>query len=205
MESKELLSTPEALGSYCQICEDACDRAEQILQEQEAPSEITSLARQVLFYATYLAQFDHLLNAAYLATKRMADCLFDHPRLLLEIKELELDILYDVEAQSPYSMCITTDLQAEVDRLRANIQAADEGRFDDIVTDSHLRHDPVEWTKAFEDVIDEAEHRAYAALTDVPRGMGFCFAYWQARRQALSELGIEWRSPGAMNPHVLFD
>lgn len=42
-------------------------------------------------------------------------------------------------------------------------------------------------------------------LKDEPRGMGFCFGYWSAKRAALARRGIEWRSPSAMNPRVMFD
>jgi hypothetical protein len=35
--------------------------------------------------------------------------------------------------------------------------------------------------------------------------MGFCFAYWSARREVLEAHGIQWRSPHIMNPHVMFD
>ncbi|WP_294456636.1 hypothetical protein [uncultured Bacteroides sp.] len=39
-----------------------------------------------------------------------------------------------------------------------------------------------------------------------PRGMGFCFAYWNTKAQVLkADYGIEWRSPAIMNPHVMFD
>ena len=35
--------------------------------------------------------------------------------------------------------------------------------------------------------------------------MGFCHSYWSAKRAALARRGIEWRSPSAMNPRVIFD
>jgi len=35
--------------------------------------------------------------------------------------------------------------------------------------------------------------------------MGFCFAYWAEKRNALARRGIEWRSPSRMNPGVMFD
>ena len=38
-----------------------------------------------------------------------------------------------------------------------------------------------------------------------PRGMGFCFGYWSAKRGVLAKRGIEWRDPHQMNPRVLFD
>ena len=125
----------------------------------------------------------------------------------LSVKETELEILEYVEAAQNQgrSMNITEDLRKEINQLRANIQAADEGRFEDIKTKSMLKSDPVEWTKEYEDVIDAADHEAYQHLGDAPRGMGFCFAYWAEKRNALARRGIEWRSPSRMNPGVMFD
>ena len=97
------------------------------------------------------------------------------------------------------------EIQQTADMLRANIQAADEQRWADIRPEGHLKHDPVEWTRRYEEVIDEANRRAYANLKDVPRGMGFCFGYWHELRTALHALGVEWRTPTQTNPGVLFD
>lgn len=58
---------------------------------------------------------------------------------------------------------------------------------------------------AYEDVIYEVEKEVDEDLKDEPRGMGFCFGYWSAKRAALASRGIEWRSPSAMNPRVMFD
>ena len=68
-----------------------------------------------------------------------------------------------------------------------------------------LMVDPVqaspEWEKAIYDVEKEVEEE----LKDEPRGMGFCHSYWSAKRAALERRKIEWRSPSAMNPKVMFD
>lgn len=69
----------------------------------------------------------------------------------------------------------------------------------------HLKFDPVERTEQYEEVIQEVEAECDAALSDVPRSMGYCFAYWAEKRRILAEHGIQWRSPAAMNPGVIFD
>lgn len=69
----------------------------------------------------------------------------------------------------------------------------------------HLLFDPVERTAIFEEVIQEVEAVCAQRLSGHPHGMGFCFAYWRTREDALRDRGIEWRSPAVMNPHVLFD
>lgn len=206
-EPAPLESTGDALKAYIKQCSEYCDRAEKILQEHDDPSPIADMAREVIRLGGWLGQFEHTLSAAYTATKRMAECLYEHPRLLLRLKETELEILEYIEASQNQgrSMTITDDLRDEIYQLRQNIQAADEGRFEDIKTDRMLKDDPVEWTKEYEDAIDAADHEAYQHLDDVPRGMGFCFAYWAEKRNALARRGIEWRSPQTMNPRVLFD
>ena len=200
-----LQSTPEALENYARICNEYCEKAHKILQEHADPSPVAGWAREVIVYARHLGQFEHMLGAAYVAARDMADCLFDHPRLLLELKETELEILEYIEAVQQHDLDITDDLRAEINTLRHNIQAADEERWEAIINVSHLKHDPIEWSKAYEDVIDEADHEAFSYLEDVPRGMGFCFAYWAEKRKALERRGIEWNSPSRMNPGVMFD
>ncbi len=206
-EPAPLKSTGEALEAYAKTCIEYCDRAEKILQDHDDPSPIADMAREVIRLGGWLGQFEHTLSAAYTATSRMAEYLYEHPRLLLRLKETELEILEYVEASQNQgrSMNITEDLRKEINQLRANIQAADEGRFEDIKTKSMLKSDPVEWTKEYEDVIDAADREAYQHLDDAPRGMGFCFAYWAEKRNALARRGIEWRSPSLMNPGVIID
>lgn len=204
-ERPPLQSTEEALENYWKECVECCEQAEHILQEQDDPSPIAEMANRVIIYGKWLGQFEHMLSQAYSVTKRMAECIYEHPRLLLRLKEVELDILRYAEAVENHHLEIADDLQDEINQLKANIKAADEGRFRDIKTDSILKSDPVEWTARYEEVIDEADHEAYSHLKDDPRGMGFCFGYWHAKEAALAKRGIEWRSPHVMNPKVMFD
>ncbi len=68
-----------------------------------------------------------------------------------------------------------------------------------------LEYDPIEDSEAYLAVIDEVERRLYEEMKDEPRHMGFCYHYWSAKAAILAEYGIEWRSPGMMNPRVHFD
>ena len=68
-----------------------------------------------------------------------------------------------------------------------------------------LKVDPVQATPEWENVIYDVEKEVDEELEDEPRGMGFCHRYWSAKRAALARRGIEWRSPSAMNPRVMFD
>lgn len=69
-----------------------------------------------------------------------------------------------------------------------------------------LRRDPVEYTWMWEDICYDVEDELERRFANAPRHMGFCFHYWNAKRELLKEkYGIEWRSPSQMNPRVMFD
>ena len=70
----------------------------------------------------------------------------------------------------------------------------------------HLRQDPVEFTYIWEDIYYDVEKRLDERFANAPRQMGFCFLYWNAKREILkNEYGIDWKSPSQMNPRVKFD
>lgn len=70
----------------------------------------------------------------------------------------------------------------------------------------HLRKDPIEYTRFWEEIIYDVEEKLDRRFANHPRGMGFCFKYWNAKRELLKdEYDIEWRSPSQMNPRVMFD
>ena len=69
----------------------------------------------------------------------------------------------------------------------------------------HLKFDPVERTEEWENVIYDVEEECAGILKDENKGMGFCFSYWSTKRAVLARRGIEWSSPAAMNPGVMFD
>ena len=68
-----------------------------------------------------------------------------------------------------------------------------------------LKVDPVQATPEWEKVIYDIEKEVDEQLKDEPRGMGFCHSYWSTKRAVLARHGIEWKSPSAMNPRVMFD
>ena len=201
----QLQKTGEALEEYWKRCMEDCNKAKSILQDMEDTSSIAEMAKEVILLGRHLGRFEHMLPKTYQVTKQMAEYVSEHPRLLLELKQVELEILEYAEAIDGHEMQITEDLRDEILQLEQNIQAADEGRFEDIVDGKILKSDPVEWTKEYEEVIDDADREAYAHLKDNPRGMGFCFGYWAEKRNALAKRGIEWHSPQEMNPGVMFD
>ncbi|MBT0653067.1 BPTI/Kunitz-type proteinase inhibitor domain-containing protein [Geomobilimonas luticola] len=73
---------------------------------------------------------------------------------------------------------------------------------------SGLAHDPVENDPRYAEVFKNIDDEVKALLADHPqRGAeGFVNIYWGTKKRVLKEkYGIDWRSPGELNPHVLFD
>ena len=66
-----------------------------------------------------------------------------------------------------------------------------------------LKHDPVEMSKEYLDVIDEVEEEISKHRTIF--GMGACHEIWHLKYVYLAERGIPWRSPAMLNPRVMFD
>lgn len=68
-----------------------------------------------------------------------------------------------------------------------------------------LKVDPIQAMPEWEDIIYEVEREVEQELNGEPRGMGFCYGYWGAKRAALARRGIEWNPPPLMNRGVIFD
>ena len=193
------------IDTRMQSCHQCVEKAESLAREQDRPWKVTALIRRYVDMAKELSNYEHFNNELYSLNSRMLNLIYEHPRLKLELCKIQIDVLYGIEASSDHELGITEDLIHEKDALARNIYYADNGTFEKIVDQSHLKHDPVEWTEHWEEVIDEADRIAYAHLKDTPRGMGFCFAFWHERRRALKQFGISWRDPHMMNPRVMFD
>lgn len=193
------------LQDYCDLCSLCIELSGQNMADMDRSWETTEMARVFLRLATHLEGFDHLINYLYWAVGKMTECVWDHPRLKLELMRLHLLVARRIEAQTGHDLSAAEDLQSDIRLYRCNIEYADSGQLDKIEQVGHLKHDPVEWTARWEEVIDEADKMAYASLADVKRHMGFCFAFWHEREKALERLGVEWKNPGVMNPRVRFD
>jgi hypothetical protein len=68
-----------------------------------------------------------------------------------------------------------------------------------------LKVDPIQALPEWEDVIYDVEQELEEELKDEPRGMGFCYGYWSAKRAALAKRGIDSNPPPSMNRGVIFD
>ena len=187
------------------VCGDVL-AAELALREQRGEWEIASLTRELLHYARQLEGYDFMLNSLYSAVSRMSKALYKHPRLKVELLDFFLLVVNRIEAQAGHELRASEDLSVEIRFMSRNIEFADKGQLDQIRDEGHLKHDPVEWTRRWEEVIDEANRIVDERLADHPRGMGYCNAYWFELADVLKEkFGIEWRCTAVMNTRVMFD
>ncbi len=194
------------IDAYWEVCCGDVLVAEENLRKQSREWENSSLAKEFLDIATYLEGYDHMLKRLYSAVSRMVDTIFERPRLKLKLLDFELTVLRRIEAQTGHDMSICEHVSNELSFYYRNIKYADSGDFASIEQRGNLKHDPIEWSAEYERVIDEVEKKVGELLSDEPRGMGFCFSYWNTKANVLSEYyGIEWRSPAIMNPGVIFD
>lgn len=69
----------------------------------------------------------------------------------------------------------------------------------------HLLFDEVERSEKWEKEIYDVEKTVARKLKGVSHRMGYCFEYWSTKKTVLARHGIEWSSPAAMNPTVMFD
>lgn len=129
---------------------------------------------------------------------------YDTPRFVLEILHKELAWLNESAEESDW--LFAGDIESDIARLEAYIDT-DGLSMDEFCSKygRHLRFDPVERTQKWEEIYLEVEEECARRLKGVPRGMGFCFAYWATRHDVLQEYGIDWKSPHMMNPRVMFD
>lgn len=197
-------------GNIEAICELVC--ADALLCE-EYPKGMgphwlnTGLCNEICYYIPGILELPDNLIMAENVCARAAENLWEHPRLKVKLLMLQRDAIIEQGGErAEDSELGIDDLSAEIRQLQLNIIAADEERWDDIVDTGHLKHDPVEWTAAYEQVISEAQAKADKKLKDIPRGIGFCFAWWHELADILlNDYGIRWRSPQQMNPNVIFD
>lgn len=194
------------IDAYWEVCCGDVLVAEENLRKQSCEWENSSLAKEFLDIATYLEGYDHMLERLYSAVSRMVDTIFERPRLKLKLLDFELTVLRRIEAQTGHDMSICEHVSNELSFYYRNIKYADSGDFASIEQRGNLKHDPIEWSAEYERIIDDVEKKVGELLSDEPRGMGFCFLYWNTKANVLSEYyGIEWRSPAIMNPGVMFD
>lgn len=131
---------------------------------------------------------------------------YDMPRFVLDILHYERELLVEAEKDGCGDPEALEAVDYDIQRLNdyIDIRHVDAREFQKRY-DRMLDFDPVERTPEWEKLYCEVEEECDRRLGDAPRGMGFCFGYWSIRREVLAKHGIQWQSPAAMNPHVMFD
>ena len=166
------------------------------------------LCRTLLKYGSELEKvtgYGNVTDTLYWAAERMEESLYGHPRLRSKLINFIIHLLHIIECDTGHDLSSTDHFMEKLARVDRNIQYADSGKLDLIEQEGHMKDDPVEWTARFEEVIDDAQREALSHLKETPRSMGFCHAYWSRLSDALSDRGIDWRSPALMNPRCMFD
>lgn len=198
--------TEDALEAHWEVCCGDVLLAEENLRNQGREWENASLARDFLASAQFLEGYDKMPDLLYTAIQRMRRALSDHPRLAIELLELERSVLRRIEARCDHELQAGEEVEDELAFYRHNVECADTGCFSRIRSKGGLKRDPMEWSADYERIIDEANKQIYTLLEGYPRGMGFCHAYWSTKKRLLkTRYGLEWHSPPEMNPGVMFD
>ena len=196
----------DTIEAWWEVCCGDVLVAEDNLREQRRYWENSALAEEFLDIAAYLEGYDHKLEGLNEAVRRMVDAVYEHPALKVRLLKFRQKVLNRIECLCGHELGASEDVFSQICMYERNIEHADKGEYGRVEQEGYLKHDPVEWSTAYEKVIDEVERIVDGELDDHPRGMGFCFAYWSAKKHVLRmKFGIEWRSPSEMNPGVMFD
>ena len=140
----------------------------------------------------------YALNAIF---ERLSE--YDTPRLGLEILREELAQLKASDEESNW--LTEEDINADIARLEDYIDLSLSAEEFCKRHHRHLKFDPIERTRQWEENIYEADKEADAAMGDFPRGMGYCHGFWPSLKAALAKRGIAWQTPSELNPRVMFD
>lgn len=131
---------------------------------------------------------------------------YNVPRLVLGILHYERELLEQSDEVGENNNPTLDEVDYDIRRLSDYIDTGHLSTAEFIERyQRFLNFDPVERTPQWEEGFCEVEEECDRRLGDMPRGMGFCFAYWSTLSQVLAERGIQWRSPSEMNPGVIFD
>ena len=197
-----LAETYEELGRHLEV-RDIAFKVRDIIRFEEATWEALEETATRVIDAVNETIYHH---AAYDLTLTFLHKAFKEGKLNESLKGrarrlLKLHILMDDSYQ--WNSSLTKELQDAIAALFTPQELMK------IIIDpsiNTLRCDPVEYTYRWEQIYPEVERRLDERFANAPRHMGFCFRYWEAKRELLKdEYGIEWRSPSQMNPRVMFD
>ena len=150
----------DTIEAYWEVCCGDVLVAEENLREQRRLWENSALAEEFLDIAEYLEGFDHKLDGLNQAVQRMTDAVYEHPALKLRLLMFRQLVLSRIESLHGCELGASEDVHAQICLYERNIEHADNGEYDLVEQEGHLKRDPVEWSSAYEKVIDVREsHR----------------------------------------------
>lgn len=178
-------------------------KVREIIRQEDVPWSDVEEAMPVILEAINETVYNHAsydLHLHYLRRALMAGCLDaemkGRARRLLKLRVL-------LEDTSWHDYFFSQELQ---DAIAALFSPEELVKIIVYPRLGHLRQDPVEFTRRWEDIYYDVEDRLEERFANVHRAMGFCFMFWEAKRNLLKdEYGIDWHSPSQMNPRVMFD
>jgi len=164
------------------------------VMEQTLPRIIDAVGETVYNHALYKLLL-YYIRGAYREGK-LTDEYKGRMRKMLKLRVLLgedywLDTLFDKELRENVASFFTSFEMLKI-MLKPDI--------------GHLKKDPVEYTREWEEIYYDVEDYLEERFSSAPRHMGFCFLFWNAKKEYLRErYGIEWHTPSQMNPNVIFD
>lgn len=191
----KLEANPDNMDFRMQLMSCIYDWANDTTIENGPYYKLVPLAREVLKWGPLVIETGPRgMNLMYLVTSKLETALTERPRLRLKILRLKLEILDRQEMMADHCMDITDDIRDEIGRVSGNIKCADDGNYESM-RKSEYDHvfRPVEWTAKWEEVIDQAEAKAYATLAEAPEDNNMSQAIRPALNRILEEdYGIKW-------------
>lgn len=165
---------------------------------EELPFTVVRLV-DVLKYSVY---YHSLYELLFVYVKRMLDYNPDDTSVKSSAKTL-LTLKILLPQNERYDMKWTKDFEEALSRLftaEELIRIIAEPRL------GHLKSDPIEFTREWERIYYDVEAEVNRRFEGIPRQMGLCFRIWSVKKEILkNKYGIDWSSPGEMNPRVIFD
>lgn len=181
-----------------------------LLNEMEKNNEEMRMWKNVALAHDFFDILGKIPDATALDKAEVCDMLLSHipeydvPRYALQIAKEQLGWLQTSQEKS--EIVSLEAIQAYINRLEDYIDYENISNEEFMQKhDKMLNFDPIRRTPLWEENICRWEEECDRRLGDAPRGMGFCFGYWNTFADVLREEGIEWRSPHQMNPGVMFD
>ncbi len=190
---------PELLNAYGEMLYALSHLVDEYVKT-EREYEVKPYIEEMFPYAHHAYEYEHMKHILCNAFCNLPQATRWHPRLRVQVLEMYDKAHRQVTSRRPFG----DTTEAEIWAGQRNIKLADIG-----VTDIRYYHtpsrvdmiDPIEWTLAWDEVIDTAVRKTYAVLpkSKEKRGDNFQERFYEKLANILQEdHGITWRTPDQM-------